>query len=447
MKRAAQITLLAFASVIAVGTGLLMLPASTHSGQFGFVDALFTSTSATCVTGLIVVDTGKHFTRFGQGVILLLIQVGGLGIMTLSTGLLVSLGRRASIETKLALAQDMAVMRVNDYRRLVWNVVLLTLAFEAVGAFCLLPVFWHAEGLAAGLWSSVFHTVSAFCNAGFSLYGDSFCRYRGNMWINGVICGLIVSGGIGFVVLWEVRKCFAARRSNRARLSLHSKMVLGATAMLIVLGTLLMWSLERNVTLADMNWLERWLSAGFQSITARTAGFNTVEINHMSNASLFGLIVLMFIGASPCSTGGGIKTTTAAVLVMVAVSRFRGRDSVACGGRTVPPSTVSRSVTLALGAAVLVSVFTAALLITEQANVPHTQSRGKFLELFFEAVSAFGTVGLSLGVTPTLSAVGKVLVTVLMYIGRVGPLALMLVLSRPETADPYRYPDEKVVIG
>jgi len=447
MKRVAQLSLLGFAATIAVGTALLMMPVCSERAPISAVDALFTATSATCVTGLTVLDTGSHFTWVGQAAILLLMQVGGLGIMTLSTGLLISLGRRASLDAKLAMAQDIAVMRVSNYRHLVWNIVWLTLAFEAVGACLLLPVFWRDHGAGQGLWSSAFHSVSAFCNAGFSLQTNSFCAYRAHPWVNLVLGLLIVAGGLGFVVLWEVWQRQAHPEHAPRRLSLHTKMVLATTAALIVAGALMMWGIERNVTLADAGWFESAQCALFQSVTARTAGFNTVAIEHMSNATLFGAIVLMFIGASPCSTGGGIKTTTFAVLVMVALSRFRGRDSVACAGRALPASVVSRAVTLVLASAAIVALFTGALLILEQGGVAHRASRYQFLGYLFEAVSAFGTVGLSMGVTSALSAPGKVLVAVLMYVGRLGPLALMLALSKRDVADPYRYPTEKVVIG
>lgn len=447
MKRVAQMSLLGFAVAIAIGAGLLMLPPCTRSGHISFVDALFTSASATCVTGLIVVDTGSYFTGFGQTVILVLIQAGGLGIMTLSTGLLVSLGRRVSIDSRLAVAADMGIMQVKDYRRLVWNVVLLTFGSEAAGLLCLLPVFWRTEGFVHGLWSSTFHSVSAFCNAGFSLNADSFCAYRANVWLNVVVCGLIVAGGIGFIALWDVWRYWSRRPEERTRLSLHTKLVIVSTGILIVCGTLLVWGIEGDVTMAHMGALERLLSAVFQSVTTRTAGFNTIHIDCMSNATLFGLIVLMFIGASPCSTGGGIKTTTVAVLVLAVWSRLRGRESTICAGRTLPPSVVSRGLTLALASVVIVSTFAGIALIIEQSDVAHSDSRNAFAELFFETVSAFGTVGLSMGVTGTLSAGGKVLITLLMYVGRVGPLALMLALSKREVAAVVRYPDEEVIIG
>ena len=447
MKRVAQLSLLGFASVIAVGAVLLMMPVCSERAPLSAVDALFTATSATCVTGLTVLDTGSHFTWVGQAIILLLMQAGGLGIMTLSTGLLISLGRRASLDAQLAMAQDIAVMRVRNYRHLVWNIVWLTLAFEAVGACFLLPVFWHGHGAGQGLWSSVFHSVSAFCNAGFSLQSSSFCVYRAHPWVNLVLGLLIVAGGLGFVVLWEIWQYQARPEQALRRLSLHTKVVLTTTGALIVAGALLVWGIERNVTLANAGWFESAQCALFQSVTARTAGFNTIAIDGMSNATLFGVIVLMFVGASPCSTGGGIKTTTFAVLVMVTLSRFRGRETAACAGRALPSSVVSRAVTLVLASAVIVVLFTGALLMLEQGGQAHSESRGQFLEYLFEAVSAFGTVGLSMGVTSALSEPGKVLVAALMYIGRLGPMALMLALSKRDAADPYRYPTEEVVIG
>ncbi len=447
MKRAAQISLLGFAAAIAIGAGLLMLPVSARSGHLGFIDALFTATSAVCVTGLIVVDTGSYFSPFGQAVIAGLIQLGGLGIMTVSTGLLIGLGRRAPIQAKMAMAEDMAVMRVRDHRHLIRNIVLLTFGFETLGFALLLPTFCRREGWARGAWSAAFHSVSAFCNAGFSLYSDSFCSYRSNVWVNAVVCLLIVAGGIGFVVLWDLWRSRLLGREPGARLTLHTKVVLITTAILIAAGAALVWGIERRVTLQHMTWYDQALSACFQSITARTAGFNTIPIHNMSNATLFGLMLLMFIGASPCSTGGGIKTTTVAVLVIVMLSRFRGRETTSFANRSVPAAVIARSVSLALAAAGIVALFIAALLIVEQGEIAHVHSRGRFLELSFEAVSAFGTVGLSMGATSTLSAAGKLLVTLLMYIGRVGPVALMLALSKREGADPVRYPEESVVIG
>ena len=447
MKSLTHMTLVGFAALIAVGTVLLMLPVSTRSGSIAAVDALFTSTSAVCVTGLIVKDTGADFTPFGQFVILMLIQAGGLGIMTLSTGLMVSIGHRISVAAKLELADDMEVMQVSDYRRLVRNIAVLVIGFEAAGALCLLPSLWARYGFVRGLWSSVFHSVSAFCNAGFSLYSDSFSTFRANVWVNVVLWVLIVAGGIGFAVMWNLWRYARRKQAGPRRLTLHTKMVLVTSTVLLAVGAVMVYTAESRVTLADADWGERVLSSIFQSVTPRTAGFNTLPIGGLSNPMLFVTMLLMFIGASPGSTGGGVKTTTFAVLVMMALSRLRGRESATCARRTLKPALVGRAVTVVLISLAIVAVFAAALLFTEQGGVSHEASRGSFLEILFESVSAFGTVGLSMGITPTLTTAGKLLVALLIYIGRLGPLTIVLAIARREGADPLRYPVEDVMIG
>lgn len=447
MKSAAKKTLLGFLLVIAVGTGLLMLPVcSAWEEAVPFLDALFTATSATCVTGLIVLDTGSDFSPVGQGVILLLIQLGGLGIMTLSAGLLLSMGRRVSLGHKAAFAEDVLDVHTGDYRQTAKFILVLTLTAETAGALLLFPALWAAEGFWQGLWSSVFHSVSAFCNAGFSLYPDSLVRFQRNPWVNAVMGGLIVLGGIGFVVVWDLLGKWKSRKA-RYRLALHTKLVLTASAALIALGAAMILALEWNVSLAHLGWPSRAMAALFQSVTARTAGFNTVPIHEMSDATIFGIICLMFVGASPFSTGGGIKTTTLMVIVAVALSRFRGRSEPVLWGRSFSERVVTRAMTLTFVAALAVFVFTAALLTVERYGAGYAEGGGEFLGFFFESVSAFATVGLSLGATGELGPGGKVLVTLLMYIGRVGPLALVAALSQHEADDPVRYPPEEVSIG
>ena len=446
MRTVAQRTLLGFLCLIVTGTSILTLPACSRRGRLSVADALFTSTSAVCVTGLVVKDTGRDFTYLGQVVILALIQAGGLGIMTLSTAMLVTLGRRAPLEERVALTGDLTDMGGPDYRRTIRHIFRFTFFTEAFGACCLLPAFALRHGFVQGLWSSVFHSVSAFCNAGFSLYSDSFRGFRDNVWVNLVICALIVLGGIGFVVVWDVGR-YRKRRRKGYRLSLHSRVVLTTTGVLVLVGTTLIFLVERNVSCRGLGPGRALLASFFQSVTTRTAGFNTLPLSQLSNATLSVMIVLMFIGASPFSTGGGIKTTSLAVLVVMAISRFQGRDETVCWGRRLTPRVIARSVTLVLSAAAVVSLFFIGLMLIEQRNVPHTQGRGLFLESLFETVSAFGTVGLSMGFTAKLSLAGKLMITFLMYIGRVGPLSLILGLSMDVSGDPIRYPSEDVAIG
>lgn len=449
MKRAAQNTLLAFFVAIMIGTTLLALPAASATGEsIGFVDALFTATSATCVTGLIVLDTGADFTLFGQAVILALIQFGGLGIMTLSVGVLLAFGMRGSLRHKAIFAEDMADVHKGDYRDTIKFIFIMTMSVKFIGFLCLLPPFVGRDGLAQGTWSSAFHSVSAFCNAGFSLYSDSLVGFQANAWVNLVMGGLIVLGGIGFVVLWDLLGWARERRRKRAyRLALHTKLALTASAGLILFGAAMILIIEHNVSFAGMDWPTRLMASLFQSVTARTAGFNTVPMRELSSATLFGLIGLMFVGACPFSTGGGIKTTTFVVILAVAVSRLRGKGEPVVAGRSFSPRIVSRAITLTFMAGVVVFLFAASIIAVELGGMSYEATRGSFLLMFFETVSAFGTVGLSLGATPELSVAGRILVTVLMYIGRVGPLALVAALSRQKLSDVVRYPSEDVGIG
>jgi len=441
---------LGFLAVILAGAVALTSPACSKGEPLAFVDAVFTSASAVCVTGLTVKDTGGDFTFLGQVIILLLIQAGALGIMTLSSGLLQTMGARAPLGDRVAYADDMSDIHAPDYNRTFRFILTVTLGLEAAGAVLMAPVMVARDGWRLGLWSSLFHSVSAFCNAGFSLYEDSLCGFRANVWINLVICALILCGGIGFVVLWDVGQWLRRRRLGRGqrwRLSLHSRMVLLTSALLVVAGAVVILLLEWRVSLAECSWGEMALASLFQSITARTAGFNTTPIYAMSNATLLVLILLMFVGASPFSTGGGVKTTTLATLAVVAFSRLRGHEEANCMGRRLTERSISRAVTAVLFAGAALSLFLVALLVSEHGGMSHGASRGRFLEILFEAVSAFGTVGLSVGVTPSLSVAGKIVVSLLMYIGRVRPLALMASLSLRERRDAVRFPSEDVMIG
>ena len=442
----AWITILGFAVLILFGTVLLILPLATNGTPLAAVDALFTATSAVCVTGLTVVDTGSRFSPFGQAVILGLIQVGGLGIMTLGTLFLLMAGRRLSLAER-AVVQDSfthsADRRPGDILR---QVILYTLAIEAIGAGLLYPGF--AAGMDAGkaAWNSIFHAVSAFCNAGFSLFPDSLSGYHGHWGINLVIAALVVAGGLGFLVIAEIAGWLPARHRRWGQLSLHSKVVLTTTGGLLAAGFLAVLCMEWSNTLAPLTVPQRLLAAGFQSVTTRTAGFNSLPVHLMANETLFVFILLMFIGASPGSCGGGIKTTTFLTLVLTGIARLRGADKPGIFYRQIAGSSVMKAFSVVMVSVGVVLIGTLGLLMTELGEVSHLQSRGKFLEIAFEVVSAFGTVGLSTGVTGAMSQAGKLILTALMFTGRLGPLMLAYAISRPSPPR-YRYAEENIMIG
>jgi trk system potassium uptake protein len=434
-----------FALLIAVGTvGLKVLPGLYGPGHapLSWTDALFTSTSAVCVTGLIVVDTATYFTVWGQAWILGLIQLGGLGVVTFTSLIIASLGRRLSLrqETFTTVMTDVAPHV--DTRRLVRDVVLFTVVIELAGALALLASFGARLGFTEALWPAVFHAVSAFCNAGFSTFSRSLITFQESGAVLTAISALIVVGGLGFLTLEEVYLWRRATLTGRRfRVSLHSRLVLVTTGVLLVGGTLAAALFEGDGLFRDMTPGVRWLNAFFVSVTARTAGFNAIHYPDASAATNFLTVLLMTVGGSPGSTAGGIKTTTLALLVLVAWARLRGRSSVDAFGRSIPSATAARafSVTL-LGAFVLVAA-TLLLIATERG------ANDRFLALLFEAVSALGTAGLSLDVTPTLSTPGRLLVIVLMFVGRVGPLTVAAALARPRRAATPRFAYEDVMVG
>jgi len=442
----ARISITGFAILISIGTALLMLSSATNSSSLGFVDALFTSTSATCVTGLVVVDTGKVFSSFGQLVILVLIQTGGLGIMTMSTLFILMAGRRPSLAGQIVIKDTFTQGRDRSVLSILRDVLLFTFAIEGIGTALMFFRFFQGTNVMEALYISAFHSISSFCNAGFSLFSESFVAYQGDWFLNIVMCLLIVSGGIGFLVFSELKQQFPLNRRSWSRLSLHSKLVLSTTAILLLFSSFLIITMEWHNTLAPLSIPDRFLAGFFQSVTARTAGFNTLSIGNMANETLFVLILLMFIGASPGSCGGGIKTTTLTCLAMLGVSRLRGLERPQLFHRTISNESVGKAISVVMVSAVVVIIATMALLMTELGEVAHPMSRGKFLELFFEVVSAFGTVGLSTGVTEGLSIAGKLIITFVMFVGRLGPLVIALAVSR-RGAPRYYYADEPIMIG
>ncbi len=436
----AQVLAISFIAAILVGTLLLLLPLSTKSGHISFVDALFTATSGVCVTGLIVQDTATYFTPFGQIVILILFQLGGLGIMTFSTLILLVAGKKISIKDRIIIQEEFYHRSPRNVKSLIRSIFLYALLFEAAGTLSLF-LRWQKEfPWPRALSHSVFHSISAFCNAGFSLFSDSFLSYRGDIWINATLFVLIVFGGLGFLVLHETKDIFSRFfQKRKARVSLHTKMVLTMTSVLIFFSSIVFLAIEWNHSLKAFSLKEKVFSSLFQVITPRTAGFNTLNLNSLSFAAAFLLIILMFIGASPGSTGGGVKTSTTGVIFAFLKSKIAARDSINIFRRTLPMPSVTKAftvVTLAVGI-----IFLASFILL----IAHPWASMK--DVLFEVFSAFSTVGLSLGLTPKLTSLGKVVVILTMYIGRIGPLTLLYAFSRQRAFGKYEYVEESVMIG
>jgi len=443
----ARMSILGFALLIAVGTVLLMLPLSVAEAPMPFVDALFMSTSASCVTGLSLLDVSEQLTFFGQMVILVLIQVGGLGIMTISTLLLMMIKGRPTLSGHAIIKDTFTYGEGKQTAFAVLKAIFITaFSIEILGALCLYLRTAPQAGWDRAVYPAVFHAVSAFCNAGFSLYRNSFVNYRGDWMINGVLSVLIILGGIGFVVIDDVKSRFLNRKTSMKRLSLHSRLALTASAVLILLGTLLILLMEWNNTLSTLSISGRILASVFQSISARTAGFNTLNIGAMANETLFMLCILMFIGACPGSCGGGVKTTTIAGLAVQGISRLRGFSRPQVFRRSLTDASMSKATSVVMISAAVITLAVAVMMISELGGIPHTQTRGRFLELFFETISAFGTVGLSTGITDTLSTFGRITIVVVMFIGRLGPMVIGLAVSRERTKT-FQFAEENIMIG
>lgn len=433
---------LGFLSVILTGSLLLSLPFASADGvSVPYVDALFTASSAVAVTGLVVVDTGTHWSLFGQLVILLLIQIGGLGFMTMITMFAMIIGKRISLKERLLIQSSLNQNDLSGVVRLTKYIIIGTLAMEAFGALLLSFVFVPELGWAQGIWFSIFHAVSAFCNAGFDIIGGgiSLMPYVQNPLVNFTIWTLIILGGLGFTVIIDM----FFYRDNFRRWSLHTKLVLIISGLLLAIGfvsyLLLEWT--NAATLGDLSIPGKFMAAFFQSVTPRTAGFNTLDTASLTDASKLLTMIFMFIGGSPASTAGGVKTVTFGIVLFTIVSQIQGKEDTEVFHRRIPRSNINRALTIMfLGLIIIISI-TMILSIIESGNT--------FMETLFETISAFGTVGLSLGITPTLSTLGKVLLSLLMFMGRVGPftVALALAQSTHKNQGKIRYPEDKVIIG
>lgn len=441
----AALVLLSFLLAIVIGTFLLKLPVSVAAEQFSWIDALFTSTSAVCVTGLIVVDTGSHFTIFGQIVILVLIQIGGLGVMTLSVLFFRAFGRRIFIHQQMAVQDMFSHTPQKDIFRLIKSIVIITLCIEAIGTL-FLTIHWMREfQFQKAFYTALFHSVSAFCNAGFALFSDSFVRYSDSFLLNTTVCVLIIIGGIGFSVLYELQEWLRLRRKKRFRFSIQTKTVLLTTIILIIFGAFFFSVLENEELLSGRSLSFRILVPVFQSITSRTAGFNTVDISSLNDATHAMIIFLMFFGASPGSCGGGVKTTTLALLTAVAVSRIRRMYRVNLFKKSIPEETVARCTTLVLISIGIIGLVLFFILVEDA--MTGFQIDGTFLTYLFEVVSAFGTVGLSMGATGDLSTWGKCLVILTMIVGRVGVLTFSYIIIGSSPSKGFEKAEENMMIG
>lgn len=437
----AQILVIGFLTIIFIGGVILNLPMASQSGKgIGFIDAMFTSTSAVCVTGLAIVDTGTHWSLFGKAVILILIQIGGLGFMTMATMMAVVLGKKITLKERLIIQEALNQNSLAGLVRFSRNIVILTFIVEGLGAFFLSFRFVPEYGWSTGIAYSVFHSISAFCNAGFDLIGNGkgLTSYVSDPVVSLIIIFLIIIGGLGFSVITDL---FTKKRWSE--FFFHSKIVILITGILLIVGfigfTFLEWSNPH--TLGGLSTKGKFLAGFFQSTTTRTAGFHTIDFADMTNASKTLTIMLMFIGGSPTSTAGGIKTTTFGIIIVTVISVIRGKEETELFKRRISWNIVKRAITIAIIGIVLI--------ISTSMIISITDSQIQFIDLFFEIVSAFGTVGLSLGITSELSVFGKVLIMFLMFAGRVGILTIAFALAHKQhkTTCDVKYPKGKILIG
>lgn len=441
-----QIILLSFLGVILIGSVLLSLPVSSAGGRaVPYIDALFTATTATCVTGLVTVSTAATWSVFGQAVILLLIQIGGLGIITFMTAVMLLFNRKIGISDRLLIQDAFNLSTLSGIVAFVKKVLIGTLTVESIGACFYMTVFVPQFGI-KGIWVSVFNSVSAFCNAGMDIIGEnSLCDYSGNVLINAVTAALIILGGLGYIVWWDVYRVIKNRKQNGGRffksLTLHSKIVLISTAFLLITGTALTLCFEYNnpLTLEGLPLSDKIQAAFFQSVTTRTAGFASLPQENLTNPTAILSLLLMFIGGSPVGTAGGIKTVTAAVLLSITVSLISGKNSVSLFGRTISKQAVYKAVAVTVMSFSV--MFVSTLLLSAVTNAPA-------LDILFEMVSAAATVGLSRSLTGALNLLGKLIIIFTMYFGRVGPISIAIAFGgKNPSRNIIKNPTEEISIG
>lgn len=435
-----QTIIIGFAAVILIGASLLMLPISTADRQGAhFEDALFTATSATCVTGLVTNDTGTYWSHFGQTVILILIQIGGLGVVSITAAFALISGRKIGLMQRNVIQEAISAPQMGGIVKLTKFLITASLAVELAGSLLMMPAFCKEFGIGKGIWYSVFHSVSAFCNAGFDLMGvkekfSSLTSFAANPLINIVIMLLITVGGIGFLTLDDIR----THKLHIKKYRMQSKVILTVSAVLVILPALYFYFFEFSSDSWGMSGSEKFLASLFQSVTLRTAGFNTVDFGGITQCGLSVMMILMLIGGSPGSTAGGMKTTTAAVLLWSAVSVFRKKNTTDFYGRRIPEDTVSHAAAILI--LYLALFISGGLIISRLDGLP-------VITCLFETASAVGTVGLTLGVTPDLCTASHIILTILMFIGRVGGLTLIYAALSSSGVNPSKLPQEKIMVG
>lgn len=425
-----------FLSLIIIGAILLNLPMASKSGEsIGAINALFTASSAVCVTGLIVVNTTDYWSLFGQIVIIILIQMGGLGFMTMATSVALIMGKRIRLKERLVIREQLNQETMGGLVKLTKYVIFVTLLIESIGALFLSFKFIPIYGITEGIWFSIFHSISAFCNAGFDIIGNSMTPFVGDLWINMTVSILIILGGLGFSVYIDIY-----RNKKFKHLSVQSKFVLSITSILLIVGTVILFLIEYNnpFTLKELSLSNKILASFFQSTVSRTAGFNSIDISSMIDSSAFLMIILMFIGGSPGSTAGGIKTTTFGTIILTTISTIKGEKDVGVFNRRIGEDVINKSLAIIMIALTWILVVSFILTITEKAV---------FLDLVFETTSAFATVGLTRGVTPSLTTVGKLLITLTMYIGRVGALTMAFAFGHRRKHKKFREAEGHIIVG
>lgn len=439
--RSSQIILLGFLGVILLGSVLLMLPVSARSGEAtSFADALFTAVSATCVTGLVVHDTATYWSVFGQAVILVLIQIGGMGVVTLAVAISVISGKKISLKQRSTMQEAISAHNVGGIVRMTGFILKVTALIELTGALLFLPVFIKEFGFLSGIWRAFFHSVSAFCNAGFDLMGErgafsSLTEYYGTGYMNVVVMGLIVIGGIGFLTWDDIRW----KGIHFKKYRMQSKVALVTSGLLILIPFLFFFLGEfTRQPWDDMTASEKLWSSLFQSVTTRTAGFNTVDLAQMSESSKTIMIVLMLIGGSPGSTAGGMKTTTIAVLFLSLLAVFKRKEDTECFGRRIAEETIKNAAAILL--MYLTLFLTGGIIISMLEGIP-------MLTCLFETASAIGTVGLTLGITPNLGQLSRLILILLMFLGRVGGLTIVFAAFSDKERNLSRFPKEKITVG
>ena len=442
--------MLYYALAILLGAILLSLPVASQGSRLHFLDALFTATSAQCVTGLVVVETGSQFSLFGQWVVLALIQIGGLGITTFSVYLFIYLRIGVSVRGRWIINETLMHTPIGSWRELLRDIFLMTFIIEGIGTLLLACAFVPQMGFWKGLYSALFHSVSAFCNAGFSLFPDSVISYQGSPLVNLILMLLITFGGIGFLVIREIYQEIISflkkSKKRRMQFSLHSKIVLVTSAALSFGGALAIWLMERGGSLTAHSFGDGIWIALFQSVSCRTAGFNSIDLSQFHVATLFLMIFLMFIGASPGSSGGGIKTTSLALFIAVFYNRLKGNRHTSLFRRTIPDEAITKALALSIMAIILIGIALFWLLIAQTTDVAHENNR-MFLSYLFETFSAFATVGLSTGATAQLNAAGKLIIILLMFVGRVGLLTMAFAIAGRTNKNSGRYAEENIMIG